>query len=118
MKTTINQRIEEILNYFERGSKKLFAEKTSVPPSSISGYIGKRQSIPGADFLERIAIVYPRVNCEWLVTGEGEMLKKENTPTEISGEYYKVKQEAADLALELIRAQKENDRLKGIKKVN
>ncbi len=41
-----------------------------------NGYINSLKKAPGADKLQSILCAYPQLNEEWLLTGEGEMLKK------------------------------------------
>lgn len=45
-----------------------------------NGFVNNISKGIGADKLQRIVSVYPELNTTWLLTGEGEMLKKCSTP--------------------------------------
>ena len=71
----------------EQLSSARFAEIIGVQPSSISHIISGRNK-PGFDFIQKILINYPSLNAEWLITGKGNMLKRENIQGDLfSGEY-------------------------------
>ena len=44
-----------------------------------NGYVNGIKSAPGADKLQNIFDAFPDLNTSWLLTGEGEMLKEEDT---------------------------------------
>jgi len=50
------------------------AEVLDVQPSAISHIISGRNK-PGFDFIQKIATRFPRLNIEWLITGNGNMYK-------------------------------------------
>ena len=82
---TINFRIKELVNHFSSGNNSDFANKVGVNEANIRGYIDK--TIPKADFLEKLVSTF-EINHEWLLTGRGEMLKKDST--ESSSEQYEM----------------------------
>lgn len=50
------------------------AEATGQTPATFS-HILKGRSNPGYDFLQSLALTYPRLNIEWMLTGVGKMYK-------------------------------------------
>lgn len=76
METTVGQRITLLIEHFCKGNEKRFAESLGVSPAVINNYTnGKQQSKPGFDMLYKICKTYPQVQIEWLISGQGEMLK-------------------------------------------
>ncbi len=57
-----------------------FAQKVSMNVSALSHILSGRNN-PGYDALQKIIVNFPRINVEWLMTGQGEMYK-ENLPEE------------------------------------
>lgn len=73
--TTIKERILYVSDYKGIG-KENFLESIN---QSYSNYKGKSKlSIPGADVLVEIMSIYPDINLEWLLTGNGNILKNNN----------------------------------------
>lgn len=76
---TINDRLEQIINALFNGNKAAFAKSIDLPPTGMSNYIGnKRRSIPSSEIASKIVLVLG-VDANWLLTGEGEMLKSGTT---------------------------------------
>lgn len=72
---TINDRLEQIINALFNGNKAAFAKSIDLPPTGMSNYIGnKRRSIPSSEIASKIVLVLG-VDANWLLTGEGEMMK-------------------------------------------
>lgn len=67
----VKSRLLEFVAYTQM-SKRKFQEKIGVSNS----YIQNISESIGADVMNRISIQYPELNTTWLLTGEGEMLKK------------------------------------------
>ena len=65
---------ERILQFIEykRLSKNKFYKETGLS----NGILDKQGGI-SSDSLEKIYYVYPEINLDWLLTGKGEMFKKE-----------------------------------------
>lgn len=65
---------ERILQFIEykRLSKNKFYKETGLS----NGILDKQGGI-SSDSLEKIYYIYPEINLDWLLTGKGEMLKKE-----------------------------------------
>lgn len=71
---TINQRIGQVIDHFEKGSQASFARKVGIRTGSIGDIMGKRQAKPGYDILTKIVAAYPELRADWLLIGRGEML--------------------------------------------
>lgn len=74
---TINERIREIRRLFANDSNIDFAKMLGSQPNTTSNYVRKGYSV-GRGVASKIAEVF-NVNIDWLLTGEGEMLR-ENSP--------------------------------------
>lgn len=66
------ERIAEIIYSFCK-SKADFARKVGEKPQTISNWVARDN---GMNVLNKIIEVFPEINMDWLMTGEGEMLKK------------------------------------------
>ncbi len=72
-KTTINSRMQTIVDEKFNGNKAAFAKAIGLAPTSMSNYLGKqRVSTPSADLLEKIVNSLD-INAYWLLTGNGDM---------------------------------------------
>ena len=67
----VKSRLLEFVAY-TKISRRKFQESIGVSNS----YIQNISEGIGADVLNRISIQYPNLNTSWLLTGEGEMIKK------------------------------------------
>jgi repressor LexA len=74
----VSQRIKIVIDDFEEGVQRRFAMKIGANPTTISEIFGKRQNKPSVELLQKIADAYPQLRPEWLLLGEGEMLKSTN----------------------------------------
>ena len=72
MESVVKQRLIEYLKY-KRISKSEFGKSIGVSNSYVTAI---RKSIDD-DKMKSIALVYPDLNRDWLLYGEGEMLKSE-----------------------------------------
>lgn len=70
---TINQRISRLVK--REGKQVRFAENCNIRPSTLNMIIGKAKVIPETATIEKILAAYPNVNREWLMSGNGPMLK-------------------------------------------
>ena len=68
-----------------------FADTLSVARGSVSHILSGRNK-PGYEFLESLALHYPALNIDWLLTGKGSMYKDdsqpENMPQEAAGNLF------------------------------
>lgn len=81
MNETIFDRISTLVEKFGNGKNTIFASLIGVSEANVRNY--KNGVMPKADFLEKIARSFD-ININWLLTGEGNMLRseseKENIP--------------------------------------
>lgn len=69
---TIKERILSFLEF--QGIKKVdFFEATGIQSSNFKGK--NMSSQPGGDMIVRVLTIYPNLSAEWLLRGEGDMLK-------------------------------------------
>lgn len=71
----INKRLVDILQYFFDGNVSEMARKTGVLQPTLNNIVANRKSKPSADNLTKIVNSIELLNPEWLLTGEGEMLR-------------------------------------------
>lgn len=71
---------EKILSFLsEMGIRKVdFFEKTGIQSSNFKGINVK--SAPGGDMLVKTLTLYPELSAEWLMRGEGGMLRNSGSP--------------------------------------
>lgn len=60
-----------------------FAQTIGVASGVVGDMLGQRKSKPGFDLVSKILQAYPQIRAEWLMRGEGEMLKSA-TPSNTS----------------------------------
>lgn len=70
----LNERISKIIQYSELSLSE-FADKIEVQRSNIS-HITSGRNKPSLDFLIKIKDSFPELQWDWLINGDGEMLKK------------------------------------------
>jgi phage repressor protein C with HTH and peptisase S24 domain len=80
--SALRQRIKILVDELESGTQRKFAMAIGVHATTINEILGKRQNQPSADLLQKIAATYPQLRTEWLLLGEGDMLKSEAPKTE------------------------------------
>ncbi len=69
----ISERILQFINAKDISSG-ILADRIGVQRSSISHILSGRNK-PSYDFLRKFLVAFPDVNAEWLLTGNGNMLK-------------------------------------------
>ncbi|KMQ67298.1 transcriptional regulator [Chryseobacterium sp. FH2] len=72
---SLNERISKVIEYSNLTSSE-FADEIDVQRSSIS-HITSGRNKPSLEFIIKIKSRFPEILWDWLVTGEGEMLKSE-----------------------------------------
>ncbi|MBB6330434.1 DNA-binding XRE family transcriptional regulator [Chryseobacterium sediminis] len=82
---SLNERISKIIEYSNLTPSE-FADEIDVQRSSIS-HITSGRNKPSLEFIIKIKSRFPELLWDWLVTGEGEMLKSQLPETEIPEEY-------------------------------
>ena len=75
MQNTFKERLELIMNYLDPKSDRSFAESIGIKYSKLQTYF--KGSRPGIDVLDIILCKQSWINAEWLITGNGEMIKAE-----------------------------------------
>ena len=76
---TINERVNAIITELYNGNKRAFSIFIGVSPTVIENVVGTRQGKPSYDVLEKIC-AKANISGDWLLTGEGSMLKEEKAP--------------------------------------
>lgn len=76
-KTTINERIQTIINEAYNGNVSKFCREVGVKQPTMNTILGERKSKPSYDVIYAIsnALALESISIEWLVTGRGSMLK-------------------------------------------
>ena len=74
---TIKLRYDELISHFSAGNKRLFCKRIGVAPTVLENIVGKRQTKPSFDVLEKTLCAFENISARWLITGEGEMTIKE-----------------------------------------
>ncbi|MBO0360651.1 hypothetical protein J0X19_22010 [Hymenobacter sp. BT186] len=67
----INQRISFLLQSFKL-SARAFSEAIGEKPTITQNYVGTRNSMPGADYIEKVLKHFESINPAWFLTGAGE----------------------------------------------
>ncbi len=84
----IKDRLKEVRDYAKMGQTN-FEKHTGIS----SGYFNKVKSSVGSDTIIKIADKFPELNIEWLITGNGTMLKSETSPINVDGDLNKIEVE-------------------------
>ena len=72
---SVKERLIEFIKYKELSNSE-FGRSIGVSAAFVSSMVKSIQP----DKIERITLKYPELNIEWLLTGEGKMLKSEISP--------------------------------------
>lgn len=75
MQNQFNERLMQIMNYLEISSLRGFSKKIGISFSKLQSY--QRGSSPGLDVLNIILSNLKDISPEWLITGQGKMIKTE-----------------------------------------
>lgn len=75
--STVNQRVEKLVEYFSQGNKSAFAKSIGVSSQGLGEILGGRQSAPSFSLLQKLSIAYPQVRMPWLISGEEPMLNSD-----------------------------------------
>lgn len=60
---------------YERLNVASFAKKIGVIDQTVRGIVVQKRNKPGFDLLAKVIQTFSWINAEWLMTGEGEMIK-------------------------------------------
>lgn len=70
---TSKERLLEFQNSLGIGQTR-FEETTKIP----RGYLSNKTTMPTTKILQKVHVVYPELSMDWLLFGEGSMLKSDN----------------------------------------
>lgn len=73
--SSINERIMQLVDFKANKNQKKFAEMINFAPQVISNIVSGRKSKPSFDVLNAILSSFVDIDANWLITGQGEMLK-------------------------------------------
>ena len=79
MKEFVLQRINELISH-SKLSKNAFANKISMEQTTVNNQLIGKRGI-SIDLILNILLAFPEVSSEWLLRGEGRMIKNENNIT-------------------------------------
>lgn len=79
----IIERLQEIIRY-EQLNVSSFARKIGVGDQTIRGIVVQKRNKPGYEILAKTIQAFTWLNAEWLMTGNGEMVRKELPDTNAS----------------------------------
>ncbi len=72
----INNRVADLINHLEMNPNS-FADSIGVKGTVIYNIVKGRRSKPSFDLLQKILITYQTINANWLLSGQGSVLKEE-----------------------------------------
>ena len=78
MKLSINQRLTAIVKDYLKIEQQVFATRIGIKPNTFGNYLSGETRTP-AEVFEQIKINYPEISSDWLLVGEGAMLKGETS---------------------------------------
>lgn len=76
MESSVNERLNAIVDAFENGKKAAFARKVGISPQGAQELLAGRKGDPSFKVLVKILESYPQVQMEWLILGRGEMVNR------------------------------------------
>ena len=82
MQNTINERVKNVAHYFFKGNASAMAKAMDIKQPTLRDIIGEKQSAPSYETLKKIADYTSDLSLDWLLTGEGDMLKEKKEPLE------------------------------------
>ena len=77
---SLNERISKVIEYSELTSSE-FADEIDVRRSSVS-HIPSGRNKPSLDFITKVKDRFPELEWEWLINGNGKMIKEKEEPKE------------------------------------
>lgn len=85
--SSINQRIQAVINEMFNGNVSEFERSSGIKPYTVKNIVGSRQTKPSYDVLESIIRNNVQISSDWLLTGEGDMLKTDQITPAINYDY-------------------------------
>lgn len=92
MENSVKQRLIEFLKYLKIGQNK-FEKLVGIS----NGYIAHLKANPSPEKINMICSVYPELNRDWLLYGEGSMLRGSGEPKATEGEDAALREEVVML---------------------
>jgi hypothetical protein len=86
MRLLINGRLKQVRKHLCNGKNKDFASAVGESTNTTSNWMVEGYSI-GIGVISKIAAAFPNVNLDWLITGDGEMLKSGNVGHSTTGNH-------------------------------
>lgn len=77
---SLNERISKVIEYSKLTSSE-FADEIDVQRSSVS-HITSGRNKPSLDFITKVKDRFPELEWEWLINGNGKMIKEKEEPKE------------------------------------
>lgn len=71
--STMQERLNEIKYYYKLSGRRL-ASVLGLSPATITNYLGGVKA-PSYEFINTLLTTYPDISAEWLLRGEGSMLR-------------------------------------------
>lgn len=84
-RNSISARLQILINHFCSGNNSAFSRSVGIKESTIRSYLSGTQ--PKLDALQKISKIFA-ISCEWLLLGEGDMLKSDNKNININDSFY------------------------------
>lgn len=81
--SNINERIKKILDSDFEGNVSEMARNCGIPQPTLNNIVGNRKSKPSFENIERLVNSIELLNTDWLITGNGEMLKTSDSSVKI-----------------------------------
>jgi transcriptional regulator with XRE-family HTH domain len=108
---TVHTRLAEFIDSLNI-TNNAFSKRVGVAPSMIGNITGGRKGKPSYELLEKIATTHPTLSLEWLVRGEGQMLRGEAGEAECQRQLRVLTAKYKDLEDDYERATLSIERLK------
>lgn len=81
METTINQRVKRMLKYYNLTENSV-ADRLNISQTTLNSALNSKKDNLNSKIIAGIRKIFPDVDIDWLLTGEGEMLKSETSVEE------------------------------------
>jgi transcriptional regulator with XRE-family HTH domain len=81
MQMTVNERIKKAMEFYGINKNQL-AVAVNVSPTVIGNIVGGRLSSPSFELLEKFLLKFDKISAEWIIHGNGDMLKREQSTKE------------------------------------
>lgn len=82
MKTSVLQRVSQLITHYKL-SKNAFANKINMEQTTVNNQLIGERGI-SIDLIMNVLSAFPEISSEWLLRGEGEMIKCDNSAKEKS----------------------------------